>query len=814
MRKMKWIALLLTATLLCPLLAACGSSDSPQESEQTTAAKPDKQPGPTVSNSPYDEPETKVVASPDGATRVVYALSVENAGKITGEASQITAQNGTSAVTVAADVGFQFVRWSDGSTNPSRSGDKSERGKTTTLYAILQPVYLEMPVLHIETETGEDVYSRDDYILGTATLTNCSEDFAFDERIIEIRGRGNKSWEFDKKSYHVKFDSKVNVLGIGEAEGKHWNLLANHCDQSLLRNYVALNFADRMSGVSYSPACTNVEVYLNGEYNGVYLLTESIRVGDGRVDIADDPEAGTDIGYLVQMTTYAEEYPFRVGGKSYEIKSELSEDSNLQWEQQMFIEDYISQCYDAVCAGDRTEIEKLMDLNSIIDTYIVEETVKNLDVGWDSFFFYKDAGGKLVMGPIWDFDLSLGNANEGCENFIDLYAAQNIKSQSNPWLSNLMAYHWFRQLVAERWASEEVQSLLDSLTDLVREVSSSMNGSFCRNFEKWQIFGKQLNREPREIMKLKSYDQHVSYLLTWMHGRIDWMNGFIGGDRYTEGYNTETGGTIGKPETRPEPDPGHEFECSGGSGKYTDPYLISTADDFMSLTQAMYAGERFDGIYFRQTADLDMTTIDGYYGIGSAGHFAGIYDGNGYKIHAQLTGSDECIFPYLSGLVINLGTTGSVNNSAQAAGICRSIRQGGGIVNCYSTMTVTSYGDGLAGGLAASTQSGDILLYNCYFAGSVIGSNNSPSNVWMEGRRGTFGCLYSPDDLGTVNLLEGTDILLPRDQMNGQLADLLNGNLSKLDSLQGDHTATDKISANLFCTWSAGADGIPVLSHK
>ncbi|MBQ7354615.1 MAG: CotH kinase family protein [Clostridia bacterium] len=807
MLKLRFFSFLLAATLLCPTLLACGS-DTDADTEPNTTTQ-------IVTDSPYDEPDTEITDSPDGKTRVVYALSIPNSGEIEGETEQIVS-GGTTEVSVTPWTGYQFLRWSDGNTSPSRSGDKGEAGKTTTIYAILQPVYLEMPVMHITTETGFDVTSKEEYILGTLTLTNCAEEFAMSERIIEIRGRGNFSWELEKKSYHIRLDSKENVLGIGEAEGKHWNLLANHCDQTLLRNHVALRFAGMMNGVRYSPACTSVEVYLNGLYNGVYLLTESIRVGDGRVDVADDPEAGTDIGYLVQLSNYSEEYPFYMGGKTYEIKSDLSEDPGLCWEQQMYIQDYMSECYEAVLAGNREEIERLMDLDSIVDAYIVEEALKNLDVGWDSFYFTKDAGGKLAMGPLWDFDLSLGNANEGCDSMTDLHAAQSGKGQSNPWFYNLMAYKWFRQLVAERWASEEVQTIVSSLPGLIRTEADAYEKSFCRNFDEWQIFGQQINREPRPIMKLDSHAEHVDYLVAWLEGRIEWMNGFIGGERYNEGYNTETGGGIVTPTPTPDPDPdpSYQFECSGGSGKYSDPYLISTPDDFMSLTKALYAGERFNGKYFRQTADLDMTIVRGYNGIGSAGNFAGVYDGNGYRIHAVIEGNDECIFPYLSGLVINLGTTGSVTNSAQAAGICRSIRQGGGILNCYSLMDVVSYGEGLAGGLSASTQSGEILLYNCYFAGTVEGSQCSPSNVWYEGRTGIFANLYSPDDLGAVNLSDTADILLPRDQMNDSLAALLNGNLEGLSDLQGAHPAGDKISVNAICSWKAGADGTPVLNHK
>ncbi len=811
MQKLRLISFLLSAVLLLPTLFACKSEQSDTPATNTT-----EQGGKVTT--PYDQPDTEITDSPDGSTKIIYSISSPNSGDFSGVTEQtIVDSKGSSPITVNPWVGYEFVRWSDGNTSPTRSGDKGESGKTTVIYAILAPVYLEMPVLNLTTESGFDVFSKEEYIGGTISITNCAEELAITDRAMEIRGRGNNSWTYDKKSYHIKLNTKENLLGVGKDDGKHWNLIANHCDQSLLRNYTALNFAAMMSGIAYSPACVNVEVYINGQYNGVYLLCEAIKVDDDRVAVSEDVESGTDIGYLLQLTRYAEEPLFHAGGREYEIKSDLSTDEWLAWEQTMFIQDYVSQCMDAVESGDREQIEALMDLDSIIDTYIVEETVKNLDVGWDSFYLYKDKGGKLCLGPVWDFDLSLGNANEGCETFVDLYAAQNLKGQSNPWFYNLMAYHWFRELVAERWASDEVQKIVTSLDDMIEEQATTYNSSFCRNFEEWQIFGQCMNREPREIVKLKTYDQHYQYLITWLNSRVDWMNSFIGSDRYKEGYNTDKGGGIVVPPS-PKPEPDFEFTCSGGKGTVSEPYLISTPEDFMNLTTALANGETFSGKHFLQTANLDMTKVEDYRGLGSDGTFKGVYNGGGYQIHAVLSGRDECIFPYVAGLIMNLGTTGSVTNSHQAAGICRSIRRGGIIINCYSLMDVTSTDSGVAGGLSASTQSGyDILLLNCYFGGTVNGESASPSNSWVDGREGIFGMLYSPDDLGAPNLSQSADILLSRDEMKNELANTLNGNLTLLneeykDSLL-DVAKKYGVSLNALCQWQKG-ESFPTLLHS
>ncbi len=797
MQKIKLCALLMAALLTLPTLLACKqTADQPAatNTEQTT-------PSTQKVVADYPTPDTKVEPSPDGSTGIVYAFSIENAGEFEGEHGQIVGGGTSTPVTAIPGVGYRFVRWSDGLESPTRSGDQGQTGKLITLYAIVAPIYLEMPVMHITTETGFDVESKYDYIGGSVTLTNCGEAYALEEASIQIRGRGNFSWGLEKKSYRIRLDEKENLLGIGDAKGRHWNLLANHCDQSLLRNYTALTFAGQMSGIGYSPACKSVEVYLNGAYHGVFLLCEAIRVGKGRVDIQDDPEAGTDIGYLLQMTRYAEEPMFYVDDRAFEIKSDLSADEELAWEQSMFIQDYVTRCFEAVQTGDRETIEELMDINSVLDTYIVEETVKNLDVGWDSFYLYKDSGGKLCLGPIWDFDLALGNANEGCDTFIDLYAAQNAKSQSNPWFYYLMGYQWFRDLLTERWKSAEVQKIVGDLPEMIRQQAEAEGQSYARNFERWQIFGQRINREPRAIMSLQTYPQHAEYLEQWLTGRIAWMNEFIGGDRYQEGYNTDSGGNSG---IVTPPVPTEKFECSGGRGTYNDPYLISTVKDFVSFTNALYAGDSFGGKYLLQTADLDLTQANNYRGIGSAGNFAGIYNGGGHILHAELTGSDECIFPYLSGVVLNLGTTGSIRNSGQAAGICRSIRQGGALINCYSLMDVSSDAGDLVGGLSASTQAGNnLMIANCYFGGTLGGEGAAATNAWKDGRGGTFAFLYSCVDVGATNLAPA-DIQLPANQMNGHLADLLNQNLDQLFDLEGEYSLTGKISSKDLLHWSAG----------
>lgn len=796
----KIISLLLVLLTVLPIMASCskGNSDKKPTSESEVKSVLDV----TI-------PETKVTKNKDGVTRIDYIANNEAGGYITGRAAQIIVPSrSSSTVTAEPFPGYKFVQWSDGVKEASRKGDEGKEGHTTTYYAVFAPEAYEMPMIFIETETGEDVTSKEEYIGGSISVANCANGYVINDLEMEIRGRGNYSWSLEKKSYRIKLSEQQQLLGLGDGKNKNWVLLADHCDQTLMRNYISHTFAGKMSGIDFAPECKNVEVYLNGNYNGVYLLCEPITINKNRLNINEDPEAGTDIGYLVQLSEYSEEPMFRIGSKMYEIKNDLSTDPVLAEEQANYIRGYMFACMEAVTGGDRATIETYMDLDSIVDTYIVEEMLKNIDVGWDSFYFYKDAGGKLCFGPVWDFDLALGNANEGTETYGDLLAASGQMDQSNPWFVALMRHQWFREMVAERWHSDEVQEIVNNLPSLIESTAKSNYKSFNRNFEVWDIFGQTINRESWIITSLANYDEHYQYLISWTEHRIGWLNDFIGSDEYYGGSNSN-----GEHYVDFEASGFDEaaFECSGGSGSESDPYLISVPKDFSNLTKAVLNGQTFEGTYFKQTANLNMNTLRSYSGMGRDGTFAGVYDGCGYSIYAELTGEDQCIFPYLTGLVMNLMTDGSVNNRQQAAGICRSVRNGGAIVNCVSTMEVGSR-NSLTSGISASINGDTPIIANCCFAGSYADEANEPSPFTRfpdDAGNTFFSYLYYPSSLKTDGADDRFDTEVSDETMATTLADDLNGHLSEI----AEKVSKFGVTAADLCKWEASS-GAPVLMVK
>lgn len=795
----KIISLLLVMLTVLPILSACSSG---QNGATTTAPK---------HSINVEIPDTKVTQNSDGSTRILYEANIESGGYINGRASQTLASGRTaSSVTAVPLTGYKFLQWSDGSTDATRKEDAGTQGSTTTYYAVFAPEAYEMPMIFIDTETGEEVTSKEEYIGATISVANCADEYVLDELAMEIRGRGNYSWELDKKSYRLKLSEQQKLLGVGDGKSKSWVLLANHCDQSLLRNCVVHTFAGMMSGIDYAPEFINVEVYLNGMYNGVYMLCEPISVNKNRVNINEDIETGTDIGYLIQMTEYAEEPKFRVGNEVYEIKSDLSTNASTAKSQTQYIQNYVRKCWEAVEDGDQTQIESLIDVDSMVDTYLVEEFSKNLDVGWDSFYFHKDRGGKLHFGPIWDFDLALGNANEGCEEYTDLYVAQSGKDQSNPWYYTLMEQEWFRNKVAKRWLSDEVQNIVNGLSDMVTASAKESYKSFCRNFECWDIFGESINRETYYITSLSTYEEHYEYLAEWITNRAKWMTDFFASDEYKDGSNGDPLGANNGWPNRTEGSSLIDFSCSGGTGTQADPYLISTPKDFSSLTKSTLSGNDFAGKYFKQTANLNMTTVRTYNGMGKPATFAGVYDGCGYTITAEITAEDQCIFPYVTGLIMNLMTDGKIANQAQAGGICRSVREGGAVINCASVMTLSSQ-NSMAGGIASSTQEGNTpVIYNCFFAGSFEpSSDTSPSKGWYESLAGVFGSLYHPDTLKTSNISTRYDEALSADAMENELANKLNDNLTAAANAAKAYG----ISVDDLCRWE-NASGYPIFIRK
>ncbi len=394
---------------------------------------------------------------------------------------------------------------------------------------------LEMPVISIITSSGSNIGSEEE--IAKISIINDVGTYEMSDMDVSIKLRGNSSMYADKQSYKLKFDKKQNLLNIGDDKGKPWLLIANCYDTSLLRNLTAYKFADLLTGMPYTQNCRSVEVYLNGEYQGVYLLCEDVNINNNRISITEAPDEVENNGYLVEMSRYAGDNKIEIDTQTYKIDSDLSKTESIKEQQKTYISGYITEAYNALKSGNESDVEKYINLESLVDIYIGNEIVKNVDVGWDSFYMYKDVNGKLCFGPMWDFDLAMGNADcaKGFKSWKGLnpYHVLNVNANSNPWFCHALSSKWFRELVITRW--NELQTEINNIPKTVITEAESNFNSYCRNFEKWDVLGRQVYIEPKEISDLKTFKDHYTYLSNWLNNRIEWLTDYINSNSFENG---------------------------------------------------------------------------------------------------------------------------------------------------------------------------------------------------------------------------------------------------------------------------------------
>lgn len=386
--------------------------------------------------------------------------------------------------------------------------------------------------------------TKDGYVDSRITLTNTEEGFELNNLKAELKGRGNGSWwniPYQKKPYKLKFDKKQSLFG--RPANKHWVLIncvsSQFQEYTMARNYLAYNMAyEVLDGIEYTTPAWWVDVYVNGEYHGVYLLCEHVRVGDGRVDI--ESEYGVeDTGYLVEYDSYAANnakqginyFKINVEGvpNGFTMHSPDPEDLEAEgiseavyMKQVAYIKDYVERVYSAAIYGDWETFSELADVDSFVDMYLLHELFKNADTGFSSFYLYKKPGGKLYAGPAWDFDGSCDHTY-GDRNPQGLYIGgtgkgslyDSMKANASMLYIKLYQTPEFLRIVKERWKMHlpNIRSFLEE--KLNNDVYEYAKGAMGKNFSKW-LGTSQKVAENEWIVKIMS-------LKSWLTNRITWL---------------------------------------------------------------------------------------------------------------------------------------------------------------------------------------------------------------------------------------------------------------------------------------------------
>ena len=419
--------------------------------------------------------------------------------------------------------GYDFVCWSNGSKDPELSIELFE---DTVIEALFSYESSGLPVISIDTITGEDVVSKVEYIDCVISVFDTEGDYHIFNQDAQIRGRGNSTWGWEKKPYKFKLDMKRDLFGFGAA--KDWVLMADYGDQSLLRNCLAYQTAKQLGALESTTDCQSVEVYLNGKYHGIYLLCEQIEVNENRVDISKDTGI-INAGFLVEMDGWAgshnEKDPFVEAGdplntgRKYTIKA--PDYDELTDAHKDYIAGYLIGCINLIFDedSDYSQIESLMDLQSFAESYIIGELFKCADLDYSSFYMYKDVDGKLVCGPAWDYDMACGNSNHkgGDVRRYDYLWARN----KNPWYNGLMKHPEFVELVSKTLYENE-KLITDTINSIYR-YAYDHKAAYEKNFTRWDILGQQVGFNPWEIANLTTWSAHVEYTRTFLKNSMAFL---------------------------------------------------------------------------------------------------------------------------------------------------------------------------------------------------------------------------------------------------------------------------------------------------
>ncbi|NLA35489.1 MAG: hypothetical protein GX868_07350, partial [Actinobacteria bacterium] len=314
-----------------------------------------------------------------------------------------------------------------------------------------------LPIVTINTVDRQRILDKENYVAGQFELDPNSHDVAAYSGTTEIRGRGNSTWNLDKKPYRLRLATKAPLMGM--PSDRHWVLLANAYDNSQIRNVAAFALAGE-TGLGWVPRLRHVEVILNGRYEGVYLLGEHVRVSPNRVDIdemgpADISGEALTGGYNLELDTRLEqnhEPGFRTATYNVPI---VVKDPDPAAPEQMNYAKALLDAFEAALASEQFTDPVLgyrahIDVASWIDYYLIAEVTRQQDAFQSSTFLNKDRGEQLRFGQVWDFDLSAGREATVTSN--GLTSGWTVLDRNlSPWVARAVQDPWFVAAVRARW---------------------------------------------------------------------------------------------------------------------------------------------------------------------------------------------------------------------------------------------------------------------------------------------------------------------------------------------------------------------------
>ena len=373
-----------------------------------------------------------------------------------------------------------------------------------------------LPVLYIDTENNKPIVSKEVYLNATYSLDPMgAEDI---ETLgtkaaplpMQIRGRGHSSWKGPKKPYKIKLEKKTSIMGM--PKNKHWALLKP------TENTVAGLQLGKLMGMEWTPSFRPVEVVLNGDYIGLYFLTETIRIDENRVNIREqqDKETNPDLingGWLVEVDNYHDENQITIPENTrwnltlrYHSPEDLS-DAQLEW-----LTNEFKTINAAIYSSDKTstEWEEYIDVESMARFFILQEVMDNPDGFHGSFYIHKDLDDntKWIAGPVWD--LVCYNREK-----TDYTFRMKVHYGITPhWIEEIIQYDSFCQSVRSVWE--------DVYPDKLSEIYAYIDATVLPLAEAWKKDCERWNEDPTQTAQLRA-----DRIKNALRRNIEWFNNHL-----------------------------------------------------------------------------------------------------------------------------------------------------------------------------------------------------------------------------------------------------------------------------------------------
>jgi len=386
----------------------------------------------------------------------------------------------------------------------------------TQSYIVDVTKFTGLPIIYLQTDSFLPIDSKDDYILGDTWIDGGRGFNDSEESPMKIRGRGNSTWQFPKKPFQMKLDDKAEFLGM--PKDKKWLFLAEFADKTMLRNKIAYEMG-YISNLDWTPQARFAEVFINGEYNGTYNITQKVEESNNRVALGDT-------GYLLELdqlkrldfddvffeSTATDKFIVNIKEPSLDYDSEeYSYIVNL-------IGDFESALFGANFTSESNGYRQYIDIDSFIDWFLISEITKNVDsMFFSSIYLNVIPDERIKMGPLWDFDLAFGNVD-----YADSRYPEGWWVKYNPWYERLFQDPYFVAKIKERF--EYFNNNQDLIINKIDSYSEQLKWAQQENDDKWRTMGVFVWPNP---VVFNTYQEEVDNMKLWYSTRMSWLESAI-----------------------------------------------------------------------------------------------------------------------------------------------------------------------------------------------------------------------------------------------------------------------------------------------